>query len=237
MNVKDSVAFVTGANRGLGLAFVEALLARGARKVYAGVRDPGASVLPGVVPVRIDVSDTASVAAAVAQCTDTTLLINNAGIARVMGSTLDPALIDAAREIFETNFYGLIRTTQAFAPLLTAHGSGAVVNVLSDASWFSRPMLAAYSASKSAAWSYTNALRVEWREQGIQVLGLHVGFMDTDMIHGFDMKKTSPQAVAMATLEALEQGREEVLADAGTQAMKQRLSGERPDYLYPPEIA
>jgi NAD(P)-dependent dehydrogenase (short-subunit alcohol dehydrogenase family) len=237
MNIKDSVAFVTGANRGLGLAFVEALLERGARKVYAGVRDPGAGALPGVVPVRIDVTDPASVAAAVAQCTDTTLLVNNAGIARVMGSTLDPALIDTAREIFETNFYGLIRTTQAFAPLLTAHGSGAVVNVLSDASWFSRPMLAAYSASKSAAWSYTNALRVEWREQGIQVLGLHVGFMDTDMTHGFDMKKTSPRAVAMATLDALEQGREEVLGDAGTQAMKERLSGDRPDYLYPPEIA
>jgi NAD(P)-dependent dehydrogenase (short-subunit alcohol dehydrogenase family) len=237
MNVKDSVAFVTGANRGLGLAFVEALKARGARKIYAGMRDPSASTLPGVVPVRIDVTDPASVAAAVAQCTDTTLLINNAGIARVMGGTLDPALIDTAREIFETNFYGLIRTTQAFAPHLTAHGSGAVVNVLSDASWFSRPMLAAYSASKSAAWSFINALRAEWREQGIQVLGLHVGFLDTDMTHGFDMKKTHPRTVATATLDALEQGHDEVLADAGTQAMKQRLSTARPDYLYPPEIA
>jgi NAD(P)-dependent dehydrogenase (short-subunit alcohol dehydrogenase family) len=236
MNIKDSVAFVTGANRGLGLAFVEALLARGARKVYAGVRHPGDSELPGVVPVKMDVTDPESVAAAVAQCSDTTLLINNAGIARVMGSTLDPALIDTAREVFETNFYGLIRTTQAFAPLLSAHGGGAIVNVLSDASWFSRPMLAAYSASKSAAWSFTNALRVEWREQGIQVLGLHVGFMDTSMTHGFDMKKTSPQSVAAATLEALEQGREEVLADEGTQAMKQRLSSERADYLYPPAI-
>lgn len=237
MKIKDSVVFVTGANRGLGLAFVRELVARGAKKVYAGARNPVDIDLPGVVPVRIDVTDPASVTAAAAQCADTTLLINNAGIARVMGSTLDPALIGTAREIFETNFYGVILTTQAFAPVLFANGAGAIVNVLSDASWFSRPMLAAYSASKSAAWSFTNALRVELREQGIQVLALHVGFMDTDMTHGFEMAKTSPQQVAAVTFEALEKGREEVLADEGTKAIKQRLSSERADYFYPPDIA
>ncbi len=237
MKIKDSVVFVTGANRGLGLAFVRELVARGAKKVYAGARNPVDIDLPGVVPVRIDVADPASVTAAAAQCADTTLLINNAGIARVMGSTLDPALIGTAREIFETNFYGVILTTQAFAPVLFANGAGAIVNVLSDASWFSRPMLAAYSASKSAAWSFTNALRVELREQGIQVLALHVGFMDTDMTHGFEMAKTSPQQVAAITFEALEKGREEVLADDGTKAIEQRVSSERANYFYPPDIA
>ena len=236
MQIDDSVVFVTGANRGLGLAFTQELLARGARKVYAGVRRPEEVSVPGVVPIRIDVTDPISVAAAAAQCTDTTLLINNAGVARVMESTLESALIGAALEIFETNFYGVIVTTQAFAPILLANGSGAIVNVLSDASWFSRPMLAAYSASKSAAWSYTNALRVELREKGTQVLGLHVGFLDTDMTHGFDMRKSSPDRVASATLDALEGGLEEVFADEGTQAIKRRLSSEHADYLYPPAI-
>jgi NAD(P)-dependent dehydrogenase (short-subunit alcohol dehydrogenase family) len=236
MKIKDSVVFVTGANRGLGLAFARELLARGAKKVYAGARHPADVVLPGVVPVRIDVTDPVSVAAAAEQCADTTLLVNNAGIARVMESTLDPALIGTAREIFETNFYGVILTTQAFAPVLQANGEGAIINVLSDASWFSRPMLAAYSATKSAAWSFTNALRIELREKGIQVLGLHVGFLDTDMTHGFDMKKTHPQDVAASTFEALENGKEEILADEGTRAIKQRLSSEQADYLNPPEI-
>jgi NAD(P)-dependent dehydrogenase (short-subunit alcohol dehydrogenase family) len=238
MKIKDSVAFVTGANRGLGHAFVEELVARGARKVYAGARHPDDVMSsPDVVPVRIDVTDPASVASAVAQCADTTLLINNAGIARLTESTLDPALIGIAREIFETNFYGMVLTTQAFASFLPLDGDGAIVNVLSDASWFSRPMLAAYSATKSAAWSYTNALRVELREQGIQVLGLHVGFMDTDMTDGFHMKKSDPHQVAAATLKALELGHEEVLADQGTRAVKRRLSSDQADYLYPPDIA
>ena len=191
MRIKDSVAFVTGANRGLGLAFVHVLLAQGAKRVYAGVRNTAGIDLQGVVPVKLDITDPASIAAAAAQCRDITLLINNAGIARVMESTLDPALIETAREVFETNFYGLIRTTQAFAPVLQANGGGAIVNVLSDTAWFARPMLAAYSATKSAAWSFTNALRVELRSKGTQVLGsLHVGFMDTDM--GYDLKKTEP---------------------------------------------
>src|SRR6266571_2844186 len=167
MDIKDSVAFVTGANRGLGLAFARELLARGAKRVYAAARDPSTIAgEAGIVAVKLDVTDPASVAAAAAQCPDVTLLVNNAGIARVMGSTLDPALIDAAREIFETNYYGLIRVSQAFAPILKANGGGGVVNMLSIASWVARPAMAAYGASKSAAWSYTNALRAELREYG-----------------------------------------------------------------------
>lgn len=105
---------------------------------------------------------------------------------------LDPAVIDSAREIFETNFYGIIRASQAFAPVLSANGGGAIINVLSDATWFARPLLTAYSAAKSAAWSFTNALRIDLREKGTQVLALHVGFVDTDLTRGSDTKKSDP---------------------------------------------
>lgn len=237
MNITGSIAFVTGANRGLGLEFVRQLLARGAQKVYAGSRNMVAIDLPGVIPIQLDVTDPASIAAAAERCGDTTLLVNNAGIARVMQTTLDESMIDQSREIFETNFYGLIRVTQGFAPILRAHGGGAVINVLSDTTWIARPLLAAYSASKSAAWSYTNAARVELRAQGTQVLALHVGFLDTDMTKGFDMTKTSPRDAAQRTLAALEGGLEEIIADAGTERLRKSLSGDTPQYLAPPPIA
>lgn len=224
MKIKDSVAFVTGANRGLGLALVHELLARGASKVYAGVRDPASIKLPGVVAVKLDVTNAVDVAAAAAQCGDVTLLINNAGIARVI-SYLDPAAIDAARDILDANFLGPIRMSQAFTPILAANGGGAIVNVLSVGSWVNSPELSLYAASKSAAWGFTNGLRTSLRAQGTQVLGLHVGFMDTDMTHGFDFAKVSPQDVALQTLAGVESGLEEVLADDITRTVKQGLSG------------
>ena len=151
MNIRDSVAFVTGANRGLGLAFARELLARGAKTVYAGVRNPNGIDAPGLVPVKLDVTDPASVRAIAARCSDVTLLINNAGIGPANTGALDPTLIDSMREVFETNFYGLVRASQAFAPVLARNGGGAIINVLSDATWFARPLLTAYSAAKSAA--------------------------------------------------------------------------------------
>src|ERR1700749_4784806 len=116
MKVQDSVAFVTGANRGLGLAFTKGLLMRGARKVYAGVRNIESVTMPDVIPVKIDVTDFASVGVAAALCGDVTLLVNNAGIAPGNTGALDPGMIGTAREICETNFFGVIRTSQAFAP-------------------------------------------------------------------------------------------------------------------------
>ncbi|MDB5408834.1 MAG: Short-chain dehydrogenase of various substrate specificity [Rhodospirillales bacterium] len=236
MEIRDSVAFVTGANRGLGLAFARELLGRGAKKVYAGIRNPVANSLPGIVPVKVDVTDPASVSTAAAHCGDVTLLINNAGIGRVNAGALDPAVIESACEIFETNFYGMVRVSQAFAPVLLANGGGAIINVLSDATWFARPVLTAYSASKSAAWSFTNALRIELRENGIQVLALHVGFLDTDMAKGLDVKKSDPQQVASRALDALENGSEEVLADAQSNAVKRSLSSDQAYYLDPPDL-
>jgi NAD(P)-dependent dehydrogenase (short-subunit alcohol dehydrogenase family) len=236
VKIQDSVAFVTGANRGLGLAFVRELLGRGVKKVYAGVRTADGIDLPNVEPVRLDVTDLASVRAA-ARRDDVTLLINNAGIGGLDAGALDPALIDTTRRIFETNFYGMVRASQAFAPVLAANGGGAIINVLSDATWFARPMLTSYSAAKSAAWSFTNALRIESREQHTQVLALHVGFMDTDMARGVNIRKNDPRQVAARALDGLENGREEVLADEQSNVVKRSLSTQQPYYLNPPQIA
>lgn len=223
MKINDSVAFVTGANRGLGLALVHELLARGASKVYAGVRDPDSIKLPRVVAVKLDVTDAAQVAAAAARCGDVSLLVNNAGIARLT-SYLDPAAIDVAREIMDTNYLGVIRMSQAFTPILQRNGGGAIVNVLSVGSWVNSPELSLYAASKSAAWGFTNGLRTALREQGTQVLGLHVGFMETDMTDGFEAPKVQPQDVAIQTLAGVEDGLDEVLADDITRIVKQGLA-------------
>jgi short-subunit dehydrogenase len=172
------------------------------------------------------------VTAAASLCGDTTLLINNAGIVRTGGFQGAPAH-DDARAIFETNFFGLIRMGQLFGPILGRNGGGAVLNVLSVASWFNSSQMAAYAASKSAAWSYTNGLRNELLAQGTQVVGLHVGFMDTDMTSGFDVAKASPADVASQTLAGVEAGLSEVLADDITRKVKQGLSANPSLYLAP----
>ena len=146
MQLANSTVFITGANRGIGLAFARAALARGARKVYAAARDPDSVTLAGVVPVRLDVNNAESVAAAARKAGDATLVINNAGIAQ-FGGFLAPNGLESARAQLETNFFGPLRLTQAFAPVLAANGGGALLNVLSVASWISRPQLAVYAAS------------------------------------------------------------------------------------------
>lgn len=177
----------------------------------------------------------ASVKALAAQRQDINLLVNNAGVAQVMESTLDPQFLAVYDRLAAVNFGGLVRVSQAFVPHVLRNGGG-VINVLSDATWLSRPLLAAYSAGKSAAWSYTNALRVEFQDR-LQVLSIHVGFVDTDMTRGFDMTKTAPSDVARQAADALEAGRYEVLADAGTRDLKASLTSARPYYVHPPEIA
>ncbi|OYU73891.1 MAG: short-chain dehydrogenase, partial [Burkholderiales bacterium PBB5] len=188
MKIENAVVLVTGANRGIGLAFCRALLARGARKVYAGARAPASVTLPGVQALRLDVNQPADVEAAARQASDVTLVINNAGIARP-GGFLAPDSEDVARRLFETNFFAMLRMSQAFAPVLKANGGGGLLNVLSVASWVNGGQLAAYSASKSAAWSLTNALRHELAAQRTQVLGLHMGYVDTDLTRGLDAPK------------------------------------------------
>jgi len=230
MKIKNSVALVTGANRGIGLAFARELLARGAKKVYAAVRDPSTVNLPGVHPLKLDVTNLGDVKAAAKIASDVTLLINNAGIAQPGGFLLKNSE-EVTRRIFETNFYGLLHTSKAFAPILKDNGGGAILNVLSIASWVSEGDLAAYSASKSAAWSLTNAFRHELAPQGTQVLGLHMGYVDTDLTHGFDISKSSPQEIVTHALDGLEAGLNEVLGDSLTHQVKQGITADHPVYF------
>lgn len=230
MELKNAVVFITGANRGLGLAFAREALARGARKVYAAARDPSAVRLAGVEPVKLDVTRPEEVAAAAARARDATLLINNAGIAAT-GGFLAPDSADSARLHLETNLIGPLLMAQAFAPALAANGGGALLNVLSIASWINRPLLGVYGMSKSAAWALTNGLRHELRGQGTQVLGLHMGFVDTDLTRGIEAPKTAPETIVRQALDALEAGEEEVLADEATRQVKQGLSVHPSVYL------
>jgi NAD(P)-dependent dehydrogenase (short-subunit alcohol dehydrogenase family) len=230
MKVAGSIALVTGANRGLGLAFAKALMEMGASKVYAAARDPGAVTLKGVVPLKLDVTSDEDVVAAAQAAGDVNLLVNNAGIAR-LGGFLSNGAVEAAREQFEVNFFGSLRMARAFAPVLAKNGGGAVINVLSVASWKNNPALAAYGASKSAAWALTNGLRTELAQQGTQVVGLHAAFIDTDLTRTIDAPKSSPQDVVRATLGALERGEGQVLADEITRQVHSGLSADPPAYF------
>ena len=230
MKMKDSVVLVTGANRGIGLAFARELLARGARKVYAAARDPATITLPGVQALKLDVTKPEEVAAAAALASDVTLVINNAGIAQP-GGFLAADSEDVTRRIFETNVYGVLRVSKAFAPILKSNGGGALLNVLSIASWVNGGELAAYSASKSAAWSLTNSLRTELAAQKTQVLGLHMGYVDTDLTRGFEVPKASPEEIVKHALDGIESGLDEVLADEITRQVKAGMTAARPSYL------
>ncbi|MBT2300288.1 SDR family oxidoreductase [Variovorax paradoxus] len=229
MKIKDSVVLITGANRGLGLAYARAALAAGAKKVYAAARDPKSITLEGVHAVALDVTKPEQVEAAARACGDVTLLINNAGISRGSG-LLSPEAVDAARAEFETNFFGPWALSRAFAPVLAKNGGGAIVNVLSALSWVSLPGAATYSTTKSATWSLSNGLRNELRGQGTQVVSVHVAFMDTDMASHVPGDKTSPDDVAKQTFAAVESGLPEVLADAVTRQVKQGFVADPPAY-------
>lgn len=230
MKIENSVVLVTGANRGIGLAFAHALLARGARKVYAAARNPASVTLPGVEALQLDVTKPQEVAAAVQRASDVTLVINNAGIAQP-GGFLATDSDAVTRRIFETNVFGVLAMSKAFAPVLKANGGGALLNVLSVASWVNGGELAAYSASKSAAWSLTNALRHELAAQHTQVLGLHMAYVDTDLTRGFEVPKSSAEDIVQRALDGLEEGADEVLADVLTQQVRQGLTAPRPVYL------
>lgn len=235
MDIANSTVFITGANRGLGLAFAREARRRGAAKIYAGMRNTAGFNEPDIIPVRIDVTDKASIAAAAGLAADTTLLINNAGIAELIDGPLSGYVEEQSQRLFDVNYHGVVRVTRAFEPILSAQPQAAIINVLSDIVWLPRPILTPYAASKAAAWSYTNQLRFHLREKGIQVLGLHVGFVDTDLTDGIDVPKASPQDVVRQTYDALAAGRSEVMADRGTTVLKSTLSADVPGYITPPE--
>jgi NAD(P)-dependent dehydrogenase (short-subunit alcohol dehydrogenase family) len=230
MQIQGSVALVTGANRGIGSAFAQALMERGARKVYAGVRDLTTVENSRLVPIQLDVTDPARVAAVAAELEDVQIIVNNAGVGHP-GFPLS-ASFDAARVELETNYLGLVSMIQSFAPVLERNGGGAFVNVLSVLSWIGLPLLATYSASKAAAWSFTNAARVELHRQNTHVVGVHVGFVDTDLTAPLEVEKIPPATVATSALDALEAGEPEAVVDDFSRAVKAGLSDDQ-GALYP----
>ncbi|WP_043670454.1 SDR family oxidoreductase [Streptomyces xylophagus] len=227
-NIEGSVVLVTGGSRGIGRALVTALYERGAKKVYATARDPKTVTHPDAVPLALEVSDPASVAAAAEQAQDVTIVINNAGAA-VNANFLDSPVEDVRRE-FETNFYGPLLVTRAFVPIIERNGGGHILNVHSVLSWLG--VLGSYSASKAALWSQTNSLRLDLKPRGIDVTGLHVGYVDTDMAAQVDAPKSTPESVAAQALDGIESGAFEVLADDLTRQVKAGLSAEG-GALYP----
>jgi NAD(P)-dependent dehydrogenase (short-subunit alcohol dehydrogenase family) len=223
MKIHNAVVLVTGANRGLGLEFSKQALERGAKRVYAGARDVSSIKLEGAVPVQLDVTRPEDVAALAAKLTDVTILINNAGIARPGGFVALTAQ-DTLREQMETNVFGILNLSQTFAPILATNGGGAILNILSLFSWVNTPMIAGYGVSKAAAWSLTNGLRHELRAQKTQVVGLHAGFIDTDLTRGIDVQKATPTDVVRQALDAIEANAEEVFVDELSRQVHQGLS-------------
>jgi NAD(P)-dependent dehydrogenase (short-subunit alcohol dehydrogenase family) len=220
MKLENSVVLVTGANRGLGSALVTASLAAGARRIYAGARDPKqlAAVLSRapdrILPLAIDITNADSLAAAAASAPDVSVLFNNAGVL-ASHDFLSSSSAAIAQE-FSTNFFGTLAATKAFLPALTragAAGQAAIVNVLSVVSLASMPALGAYSASKAAAASLTQALRRDLAKLSISVHGVFAGTIDTDMVRAMQVAKTSPADVAQAIVEGVEQGLEDIFPD------------------------
>lgn len=217
MDIKRTIAVVTGSNRGIGRALVAALLERGVARVYATARrltdlEPVVALDPRRVrALQLDVTNAGEIAVAAAAAQDVNLLFNNAGVLDFGGLLDVPA--EALRRNMDTNYYGTLHATRAFVPAIERNGGGAVVNVLTVVALASMPGLGAYNASKAASWSMTQSLRADLSKRKIQVVGVFPGPVDTDMARGFDMPKTSPAEVARAVLDGLETGAEDIFPD------------------------
>lgn len=221
MNLQGAVVLVTGANRGIGAEFVNELKARGAAKIYAAARNADSITANGVEPMELDITDPTQVDAAARLASDVNVLINNAGIST--GTALVSGDEASIRREMDTNFYGPLLMTRAFAPILGANGGGGVLNVISALSWFSVPGAGAYAASKAAAWMLTDSTRLELASQNTHVVGVHMGLVDTDMAKGVEAPKVDPIDLARAGLDAIESGAQEVLADDWAKFIKSGL--------------
>ncbi|MCD4525785.1 SDR family oxidoreductase [Nocardioides sp. cx-173] len=222
MNLEGAVVLVTGANRGIGAAFVDQLKQRGARKIYAGARDIETLDAQGVHPLELDVTDADHIDAAARAAGDVQVLINNAGIST--GTALVTGAEANIRRELDTNFYGPLLMTRAFAPVLAGNGGGALLNVISALSWFTAPGAGAYAASKAAAWMLTDSTRLELAAQGTHVVGVHMGMVDTDMVRDIQGPKVAPADLASAGLDAIESGAQEVLGDDWARFVKSGLT-------------
>jgi NAD(P)-dependent dehydrogenase (short-subunit alcohol dehydrogenase family) len=233
VQIEGAVCLVSGANRGLGAVFVKSLLAAGAAKVYAGARNPDSVTNAGAHPVALDITNPDQVSAAAAACDDVTVLVNNAGV-MLMDNHLNPNGAVHAEQEMRTNYFGTMAMCRAFAPILGRNGGGALVNILSVASWYASPFNGTYASSKAAAWLLTNEARTQLRDQGTLVVGVHASFIDTDMSAlAVGVPKVSPQSVAEQTIAAIVAGRSEVLADERTRQIKAALPHDL-DVLYNP---
>jgi len=228
MKIEDCVALVTGSNRGLGLAYCEGLLRSGAAKVYAAARDPSKVGLRDsrVVPIALDVTSVADVVAAARGCQDVSLLVNNAGVLRD-SPMLAVQAEEAARQEMETHYFGVLSMVQRFAPVLARNGGGAIVNVLSVASWFTSPFMATYCASKAAEEALTDAIRMQLRSQGTRVAGVYAGYIDTDMSAHVTQPKTSPRQVVERSLAGLESGADRIFADDSAVYVEEKVRTDR----------
>src|SRR6516164_8409730 len=232
MQIAGSVALVTGANRGLGRAYARELVNRDAAKVFGAARHPDQVTEPGVIPIALDITDPRRVAAVAAACADASLLVNNAGVMKA-STFIDAPGLASARAEMETNYFGTLSMCRAFAPVLASNGGGAIVNMLSVTSFYTNPFNASYGASKAAAWSLTNGVRLELHHQGTLVVAVHASFIDTDMAALATAPKDSPESVAEQVLDAVEVGQVEVLADERTRFVKASLSRDH-ELIYPP---
>ncbi|MEV0714412.1 SDR family oxidoreductase [Asanoa sp. NPDC050611] len=220
MEINGATVLVTGGNRGLGKAFVEEFLDRGAKKVYAAARDPRTVTDPRATAIELDVTDHASIERAAAQAGDVTLLVNNAAVDRLTTSLVDGDREDIKLE-FDTNLFGVLDVTRALVPVIAANGGGHVLNVASVLSWLP---WGAYGATKAALWSVTNHLRNELRPRDIGVTGLYVAYIDTDMSAHVTQPKHDPRAVARAAVDGIAAGADEVLVDEFTRNVRAALN-------------
>ena len=210
MRINGCVALVTGANRGIGAAYLEELKTRGAKKIYAGVRDPKSLAGDAAIEiVALDITRPHQVEAAVKRCKDVTLLINNAGV-NFNTPLIGHGDMNNARAEMEANYFGPLAMARAFAPVLKANGGGAIVNMLSITGRVNIPMMGSLSASKAAGISMTAGVRAELARQGTLVIGVMPGAVDTRMTAGVDIPKATPQAIAKEVLDAVETGAEDV---------------------------
>jgi len=221
VQLEGSTVVVTGGQRGLGKAIVAELLDRGATHVYATARTPQPAEDPRVTSLALDVVDANSVAALAKAAPDATIVINNAG---TLGApTLLDSSVEDVRSVFDTNYFGALRVAQAFAPILARNGGGALVDIHSVLSWVAGS--GPYGDSKAALWSATNTLRIELRDQKTQVVGVHLGYTDTDMAKDVEAPKNDPRDVARQIADGIERGDDEILADDVTRHFKSLLSG------------
>ncbi len=230
MEITDQIALVTGANRGIGRQFVLELLERGAGTVYATARRPETLEIDDarVVPLRLDLTDRDSIAAAAEVAHDVTLLVNNAGIA-TGASLVTGDLTEAHREL-DTHLWGTLDVIRAFAPVLGRNGGGAIVNVLSALAWFAGPGTGAYAMAKAAEWNMTNAVRLELAAQGTLVQGVLLGAARTDISAAYDGPKIDPRDVPRRSFDGLAAGSIEVVVDDWTAMVKASLAGDPAEF-------